>query len=78
MTDSLEPQSGGNGAAGHTTPTQANPAADATGVSDADKAAAARADRAAFIAALGFPVLVIIGGFWASSFRILPRASRRR
>lgn len=55
MTDSLEPQSGGAGASGQT---MSSPTTQA----DADKAAPARADRAAFIAALGFPVLVIIGG----------------
>ena len=52
MNNSLDPQSGGAGATGHSTPAQ----------SDVDKAATAREDRAAFIAALGFPVLVIIGG----------------
>ncbi|WP_191374161.1 bile acid:sodium symporter family protein, partial [Corynebacterium stationis] len=52
MNNSLDSQSGGAGATGHSTPAQ----------SDVDKAATAREDRAAFIAALGFPVLVIIGG----------------
>src|SRR5699024_10398986 len=52
MNNSLDPHSGGAGAAGDSTPTQV----------ETDKAAVAREDRAAFIAALGFPVLVIIGG----------------
>src|SRR5690625_3385560 len=52
MNNSLDSQSGGAGATGHSTPAQ----------SDVDKAATAREDRAAFIAALGFAILVIIGG----------------
>ena len=52
MNNSLDPHSGGAGATGHSTLTHV----------ETDKAAVAREDRAAFIAALGFPVLVIIGG----------------
>src|SRR5699024_6564197 len=51
MNNSLDPHSGGAGATGHSTLTHV----------ETDKAAVAREDRAAFIAALGFPVLVIIG-----------------
>src|SRR5699024_4915571 len=51
MNDSLNSKAGSSPAAGtSTSPT------------DAEKKATAREDRAAFIAALGFPVLVIIGG----------------
>src|SRR5699024_9794017 len=52
MNNYLDQHSGVAGAAVDSTTTKV----------ETDKAAVAREDRAAFIAALGFPVLVIIGG----------------
>ena len=66
MNNSLDPQSGGAGATGHSTPAQSN----------VDGAATAREDRAAFIAALGFPVLVIIGGILGFFFPDVAKIGR--